>query len=147
MPPAPHRRLTDLSGSTASKLTVHLDLLAARITVIGELDRGSVRHLLDAVRALATSGASRWVVDVQAMAACDPSGLRALSACYRSALRRGAEMTIVGADPSLRSALSRLRLDQHIVQPPDEGGAGQVLDRVYPLARLPGTRLLGAVSA
>lgn len=134
MRPAPRRCL---SGLTASKLTVNVDLLAARITVVGELDRYTIRHLVDAVRALAISGASRWIMDVEAMTMCDASGLRALSACYRSALRRGADMTVVGASPWLRAALSRMRLDQHLVRQARERAGDPPLDRLYPLVKMP----------
>lgn len=71
------------------------------------------------------------------MIRCDASGLRAPSACYRSALRRGANMIIVGADPSLRIAPSTLRLDQHLMEQPRHRAAAAVADRFYPLVKVP----------
>lgn len=66
---------------------------------------------------------------------CDSIGLRAISACYRTALRHGATMSVVGADPGLRRALSTLRLDTHLMVV-NGGREDAEADMTYPLARV-----------
>ena len=115
-------------------LTVDVDLIAGRIILAGELDRRSAHHLLDAVRALTAVTHARWVVDAARVNFCDASGLRAISACYRQALRHGSDMRIVGAAPWLRRALAALPLDHHVVGSDSRiSEEHSVTDKAYPL--------------
>lgn len=120
-----------------SRLTVSIDLAVGRITLAGTLDRRTTRYLLDAVRTLRVVHQARWVIDAEALTAYDDAGLRALGACYRAALRQGAQMTVVGPSSRLRAALNRLRLDQHVIAPALES---QELprrnERTYPLVKI-----------
>lgn len=119
------------------RLAVDVDVAAARINLVGSLDRRTSRHLLDAVRTLGVVHQTRWILDVSAMADCDDVGLRILGACYRAALRRGTTLTIIGASNRLRTALSRLRLDQHVTWPTtDAVNTGNQAARTYPLVKL-----------
>lgn len=103
-----------LKNRPAGQLTVSIDLIAGRISLAGELNRQTVHHLLDAARTLSAVPHSRWIMEAHEIRSCDSTGLRAVSACYRQALRHGATMSVVGADPGLRRALSTLRLDTHL---------------------------------
>lgn len=121
----------------SSALTVSVDLTEGRITLAGELDRHTAHHLIDAARTLNATPHPRWILDADGLSFLDTTGLRAISACYRMALRRGFEVTLVSADSSLRAALAVLRLDHHLM------GSGALRshpaplhDRVsYPLAK------------
>lgn len=99
----------------ASELNLAIDLIAGRITLAGELDRQTAHHLLDAARTLSETAHRRWVLDAGELRFCDASGLRAISACYRKALRHGSNMSIVSAGPWLLRALAALRLDNHLM--------------------------------
>lgn len=119
----------------AGQLTVGVDLIAGRISLAGELNRQTAHHLLDAARTLSAVPQRRWVIEVNGLRSCDSTGLRAISACYRKALRRGATMRVVGANAGLRGALAALRLDNHLMDAdgvPEDFG----LDRTYLLAKV-----------
>ncbi|WP_396349616.1 STAS domain-containing protein [Geodermatophilus sp. DSM 44513] len=126
----------------AGQLTVGIDLVAGRITLAGELNRQTAHHLLDAARTLSAVPLPRWIMDAEQLQFCDSIGLRAISACYRTALRHGATMRIVGATRGLRRALAALRLDNHLMD--GDCAAEEVdADRAYPLAKVyqfPGTQ-------
>jgi anti-anti-sigma regulatory factor len=121
---------------SSERLTLTVDLTVGRITVAGDLDRRTVRHLLDAVRTLSFVPQVRWILDVEALTGYDDAGLRAVGACYRSALRQGGELTVAGAGIQLRTALNKLRLDHHVIgvgHRAVEDGA----QRMYPLVKVP----------
>ena len=117
--PRPRRALPD-GCVVVPPLGVRVDLVVGRVSVIGDLDRTNAHVFVDALSALASAGLDRWVVDVGELRACDRSGLRALSAGYRFALRQRARMTLVGATPALHQQLIRLRLAAHVVDPDDD---------------------------
>ena len=119
----------------AGQLTVNIDLIADRISLAGELSRQTAHHLLDAARTLSAVSHPQWIVEAAEIRSCDSTGLRAISACYRSALRHGATMSVVGADPGLRRALSTLRLDTHLMVA-DGGPEDFEADRNFPLAKV-----------
>ncbi|WP_236825558.1 MULTISPECIES: STAS domain-containing protein [unclassified Blastococcus] len=120
----------------ARQLTLSIDLSVGQITLAGELDRWTAHHLLDAARALSATPHQQWVMVVADLQFCDATGLRAISACYRTALRRGSRMKLLGAAPGMRKALASLRLDSHVMD-----DFGPVIDcsaeeqRTYPLVR------------
>lgn len=95
--------------------TVTADLAGGCISLAGRLSRRNSYHLLDAVRAMSTTGHSRWAIETAGLCSCDASGLRALGACYRTALRQGAQLTVVDAAPWLQAALRTVRLDSHLM--------------------------------
>ena len=116
-------------------LTVDVDLTGGRISLAGDLDRHAAHHLLDAARTLSAVPHRRWVLEVAELRSCDAIGLRAISACYRKALRHGATMRIAGPHPGLKRALASLRLVNHLLD--SDGAADQVnADTVYPLAKV-----------
>jgi anti-anti-sigma regulatory factor len=110
---SPSRRRPRPSGS--STLNVHLDLQTGRVTAIGRLDGRSAPLLHDAVSVLLDTEQPTLTVDVSGMEVADHAGLRAIGEIYRRALRRGRRITVRGASPQLRSALSRLHLGHHLL--------------------------------
>lgn len=117
------------------QLVVDVDLVAGRISLTGDLSRHTAHHLLDAARTLSAVPHLRWVLEAAELRSCDATGLRAISACYRKALRHGATMRITGPSLGLKRALASLRLDNHLL---DSDGAGDQVnaDTVYPLAKV-----------
>ncbi|WP_236833801.1 STAS domain-containing protein [Blastococcus sp. KM273129] len=113
-----------------------IDLVAGRISLGGELNRHTVHHLLDAARTLSAVPHPRWVIEADDIRSCDSTGLRALSACYRKALRHGATMSITGPSPALRRALASLRLDHHLMDGGDAAAAKVIVPTTYPLAKV-----------
>jgi anti-anti-sigma regulatory factor len=81
--------------------------------VSGRLDHRTAHVFSDAIRTLLSSDGDAWTVDVVGLTDCDPTGLRAIGAGYRLALRHGRRLTLVGAPSWLRQALARLHLDHH----------------------------------
>lgn len=114
-----------------------LDLTVGRITLVGGLNRRTARHLLDAVRTLGLVQQTRWILDVEAVTGYDDTGLRAVGACYRRALRQGAELTVVGAGVRLQTALNMLRLDNHVIDGGHHAVNDSRLDGTYPLVKVP----------
>jgi anti-anti-sigma factor len=94
---------------------VHLDLQTGRVTAIGRLDGRSARLLRDAVSVLLGTGQPTLTVDVSGMEVADHAALRAIGDAYRRVMRRGRQITVRGASPQLRSALTRLHLGHHLL--------------------------------
>lgn len=136
MPLPPSLTPAFAGGPLSAQLNLGVDLMAGRITVAGELNRENAHHLLDATRTLSATPHESWVVNVDGMHCCDPTGLRAIGACYRRAFRRGCRMTVVGANPGLRAALGALRVDDQGVAV-DGNSRSRDADRADPLATVP----------
>ncbi|MGY1592050.1 STAS domain-containing protein [Geodermatophilus sp. SYSU D00708] len=66
------------------------------------------------VSALLGSGQPRWTVEVTELVV-DHAGLRAIGRAHRRALRHDRRITLRGASPALRGALSRSHLDHHVL--------------------------------
>lgn len=111
MSQTPGRRL----GGNPHGFTITADLAGGRISLAGRLDRATCYHLLDVVRSLNATDHPRWAIETAGLCSGDASGLRALSACYRRALRQGAQLSIVDAPPWLQAALAAVRLDLHVM--------------------------------
>ena len=94
---------------------MRVDLDVGRVAVTGRLDRSTAHLLHDALSALLQTDHMRWQLDATALSDVDDVGLRAVGAAYRRALRHGRQLTLHGAPPALRAALTRLRLDHHIL--------------------------------
>jgi anti-anti-sigma regulatory factor len=94
---------------------ISVDLAVGRVAVTGRLDRGTAHLLQDALSTLLHAQHMRWQLDVSELTDVDDAGLRAVGAAYRRALRHGRHLTLQGASPPLREALTRLRLDRHIL--------------------------------
>ena len=92
-----------------------LDVLGGRLTVRGRLDRGTAHLVHDAIAAMLTIERTYWTVDVAHLVVRDRFGLRLLTGAYRRLLRQGRRMTLEGASPELKHALTRLRLDHHVL--------------------------------
>jgi anti-anti-sigma regulatory factor len=101
----------------ASSFFVRIDFVDGRLEVSGRLDYRTAHVFMDATRTLLSSDGDAWAIDVVGLTGCDPTGLRAISAGYRLALRHGRRLTLVGAPSWLRQALARLRLDHHLLAP------------------------------
>jgi anti-anti-sigma factor len=118
-----------LARSAASPVpapfAVSVDLVTGGLRVTGRLDARTTHLVYDAVSALLTTAHRGWVIDVSDLVVADQAGLRALAGCYRRALRSDRRITLLGASPALRSALTRLRLERHALPPqgsPTDGG-------------------------
>ncbi|MGY5884774.1 STAS domain-containing protein [Modestobacter lacusdianchii] len=98
------------------ELTVTVFPTGGRIRLAGRLDRKTSYHLLDAVRMLNAASHSHWVIETAELRFCDASGLRIVNACYRTALRQGAHLTLPEAPPWPRAALVAMKLDAHVLE-------------------------------
>jgi len=109
--------------SDPSTFNVHLDLQAGRVTAIGRLDGRSAPLLHDAVSVLLGTERPTLTIDVSRMEVADHAALRAIGDAYRRAMRQGRRITLHGASPQLRSALTQLRLGHHLLDdaPPTTG--------------------------
>ena len=95
-----------------------LDVIAGRLTVRGRLDRTTAHLVHDATVAMLATGGKHWRVEVAELVVGDRFGLRALTAAYRRLLRQGRRMSLEGTSPELLHALTRLRLDHHLLPRP-----------------------------
>lgn len=105
----------DRSRDGASSFFVRVDFVGSCLEVSGPLDRRTAHLFTDATRALLAGSADAWAIDVAGLTDCDVTGLRAIVAAYRLALRHGRRLALVGPPPWLRQALARLRLDHHLL--------------------------------
>ena len=96
-------------------LTLTVDLAAGRLRVTGLLDDRTTLRLYDAVSALLRADQPEWTLDVTGLTVADHAGLRAIADTYRRALRHHHRITLHGAAPALQHALTRLRLDRHVL--------------------------------
>jgi anti-anti-sigma regulatory factor len=71
--------------------------------------------LHDAVSALLFADHEHWAIDVTGLTVGDAAAVRTISGAYRRLLQHGRRMTLLGASPALRQALTRLRLDPHVL--------------------------------
>jgi anti-anti-sigma regulatory factor len=110
---SPSHRRPRPSGS--GTLNVHLDLQTGRVSAIGRLDGRSAPLLYDAVSVLLGTERPNLTLDVSGMEVADNAALRAIGDAYRRAMRKGRRITLRGASPQLRSALTRLHLGHHIL--------------------------------
>jgi anti-anti-sigma factor len=101
--------------SSSPTLNVHLDLQTGGVTAIGRLDGRSAPLLHDAVTVLLGTERPTLTVDVSRMEVADHAALRAIGDAYRRAMRQGRRITLHGASPQLRRALTQLRLDHHLL--------------------------------
>jgi anti-anti-sigma regulatory factor len=108
--PTPRRPQDD-----ASSFFVRIDFVGARLEVGGRLFHRTTHVFTDAARTLVSTDADSWVIDVVGLTDCDLTGLRAIGAAYRLALRHGRQLTLVGAPTWLRRALAGLHLDHHVL--------------------------------
>ncbi|MGY1623543.1 STAS domain-containing protein [Geodermatophilus sp. SYSU D00965] len=92
-----------------------VDPAAGRAVLSGRLDRRTASLLGDAVSALLAGGCPEWIVDASGLTVADHAALRAIGAAYRRAIRHGRRLTILGTSPALHAALTRLRLDHHVL--------------------------------
>lgn len=94
---------------------VRADLSSGWIYLSGRLDDRSAHLLHDALSALLVGHLTRWHIDVAELTEIDATGLRAIGAAYRRATRHGRRLTVHGASPALQRALTRLRLNRHLL--------------------------------
>ncbi|WP_448620514.1 STAS domain-containing protein [Geodermatophilus sp. URMC 65] len=103
------------SSTDRAACAVRVDLVGGRLSVTGRLDRRTAHLLHDAVSTLLFADHERWAVDVTGLTVGDAATVRTISGAYRRLLRHGRRMTLLGASPPLRQALTRLRLDPHLL--------------------------------
>ncbi|MGY1704508.1 STAS domain-containing protein [Geodermatophilus sp. SYSU D00697] len=103
----------------AATVLVELDPVGGRLLLAGQLDRRTTHLLHAAVSALLEGGCTHWTVEVSDLTVADHAALRAIGAAYRRATRHGRRLTILGTSPALHGALTRLRLDRHVLAPED----------------------------
>jgi anti-anti-sigma regulatory factor len=104
------------AASTGSEVfRLDLDVVAGRLTVRGRLDWTTAHLVHDATVAMLATAGKHWRVDVAELIVGDRFGLRALTAAYRRLLRQGRRMSLEGTSPELLHALTRLRLDHHLL--------------------------------
>ncbi|MGK5114216.1 MULTISPECIES: STAS domain-containing protein [unclassified Geodermatophilus] len=103
-------------------LLVSVDLRAGRVSVTGELDRGSAHHLLDALAALSLTGLPAWTVDGAGITFCDATGLRALARARVLAAGRGRTLGVVGLRPFLAALVELAGLGSLLPGEPVRGG-------------------------
>lgn len=112
LPPFPARSHQTSTPSFA----IRIDLVSGCLELAGPLTHRTTHLLSDMVSTLVRAGdGGLWVVDVIGLAACDPTDLRAIGPAYRRALRHDGRMLLTGASPALRQALTRSRLDDHVL--------------------------------
>jgi anti-anti-sigma factor len=114
--------------------TAHVDVVTGRLTVSGRLDGRSAHRLHDAVSVLLRAEHPTLTVDAAGLDVADHAGLRAIVGVYRRALRHGRRITVHGASPSLQHALTRLRLNGHVLPGVGESSRGDP----YPVDDRPG---------
>jgi anti-anti-sigma factor len=106
--------------SGPASLAVRVDLTTGRLTMTGRLDGRTAHLLYDAVSALLRAEQPSWTVDVAGLDVADHAGLHAIVGAYRRAVRHHRRMTLHGASPALKHALTRLRLDRHLLPRADQ---------------------------
>ncbi len=115
-----HRTSPAASVPGDDPILVRLDLMAARLELVGQLDRRTAHLLHDAISALLQTDRPLWTVDVAGLTVADHTGLRAVETAYRRALVHGRALTLLGASPALHRALTWLNLDHRAL-----GGEGR----------------------
>lgn len=89
-----------------SIFTVRVDLVDGRLTVSGDLDRGTAHCLLDAVSTLEVAAFDEWLMDLSGLASCDDDGLLALCAACHRATEQHCRMKLGGIRPGLSARLA-----------------------------------------
>jgi ABC-type transporter Mla MlaB component len=97
------------ADSHSPSLTVGLDLVSGRLTVIGPLSRDTIHRFRDAIATLLVCDCPLWTVDVTELTACDRAGEHALVGACRWAARQGRRVALVGTPPWLQRKLNRFR--------------------------------------
>ncbi|WP_222193191.1 STAS domain-containing protein [Modestobacter italicus] len=124
-------------------LVVTVDLPRARVRVVGELDRESAHHLLDAVAVLAATPARRWQLDAGDVTFCDAEGLRALSTAHRLAAESGRVLRLVRAGRPITRLIGLMAEERPfpVPLPPQPGARPRPGDRTAGVP--PRSRYLG----
>ena len=89
-----------------SPFTVRVDLVDGRLTVSGDLDRGTAHCLLDALGTLELAGLDEWTVDLTGLTSCDDDGTLALCAACHRAAEKHCLLTLVGAPRAISAGLA-----------------------------------------
>ena len=111
----PLPRVDASPGRDLPPLVVRLDLVGGRLELSGHLDHRTAHVVHDAVSALLHTGTPEWFLDTAGLTGCDHIGLRTIGIAYRRAVRHGRRLVVVGTAPWLQAALTRLRLDHHVL--------------------------------
>ena len=103
------------AGGDDPPLVIAVDYRLGRLQLTGQLDRRNTQLLHDTISALLVHDCDRWTADISGLAVTDHAGLKAIGTAYRRLLRSGRRITLQGASPALTQALTRLRLDHHLL--------------------------------
>ena len=118
-------------------LTVSVDVTAALITLVGELDCCSAGRVGEVVPALAAGRTAHWSLDAEGLTFCDGAGLAALLDLCDQAASHGATLHLVGAGRCVRRLIDLVGLADRL--PVEDAGP-----RPRPLSefrrRSPGSR-------
>ncbi|WP_166509450.1 STAS domain-containing protein [Blastococcus sp. TF02-8] len=106
-----------------------VDLVAATVTVAGELDQQTAHHVLDGLSALTATGHRLWAIDVGAVTFCDAAGLRLLLTGHHLARRHGSALVLDRPSRCVHRLIRLVGLDTVLtvrtdqpVPPPAAGG-------------------------
>jgi anti-anti-sigma factor len=110
-------------SSPGPEFEVHVDPETGRAAVAGRLDGATAPLLHAALSTMFRAVRTRWTIDVSRLVVADDAGLRALVGAYRRAVQHARQLTLHGASRTLRGALTRLRLDRHLLPRDDDPGA------------------------
>jgi anti-anti-sigma factor len=91
--------------TTALSLVTSRDTTSATVSVAGELDLCCVDEFTDELATVLGEGFREVQLDLEHLAFCDASGLRAMLAADRWLRSGGGRLTITGASPIMRRLL------------------------------------------
>jgi anti-anti-sigma regulatory factor len=104
------RSIRAASETALPPFLLSIDVVAGRVAIYGDFDRGHVEQFLEAFGLLAFFPTSAWSVDVSAVTFCDVGGLRGLLAAERLAERAGRSFQVTGARSWMRQLLPMVGL-------------------------------------
>lgn len=116
---------------------VGIDLLAARVALVGEFDRIQAHHLPEVVAALVAAGHRSISVSTEMVTFCDTGGLRALLAGREVAARHGCELTFAETSRCVQRLISHAGLDAVLGTSGTATSASGTSPRVNSLLRSP----------
>ena len=86
--------MTALDRPHTDHLVLTVDLATGRVVLVGEFDRASAHHLLDALATLVPTRHAHWELDAAGVTYCDAGGLRALAEAVDFAARLDRGLTV-----------------------------------------------------
>ncbi len=103
-------------------MEVTLDTDGCTVVLTGRLDISSVADVREALQRAVDSGTGKLVVDLAGVEVLDATGLGALMAIHRRALRSDRSLVLRGAPDRLARLLHATRLDRVLTLEPADSG-------------------------